>query len=248
MGIKIEAFRDSHVPAVAAFNARLQAGGVTISFPVDPAPAWLPKLAGRHGLPESTIVAVDDKAVVRGAYTLKPQQFRIRDQVVSLGQLPLAGFRRHRQPGLLARRRATAPRRAQSGNPCCSAWASAAAARPWRACWSPPAGASAPSLSSIASSTPSPFCGTYRFCGGEPPSAGRSMAWRRPGWGGSPSAAFRPFAANRIASIRRLPPKPWTTSPPGPTKSGKNAATTTVCRPCATPKPSNSCAPRTTNA
>lgn len=76
MSIRIEELRPSHVPALVAFNQRLEPARTTAPFPVDPMQMELPKLPGRPVFREY-YVAVDDEGAVRGAYILKRERFRV---------------------------------------------------------------------------------------------------------------------------------------------------------------------------
>lgn len=91
MPITICPYSEEHVEAVGRFNGRLRAGGATAHFPLSPVPSWLPKAAGRR-LFQEYYLAVDDEAVVRGAYILKHQDFWIKDRTVAIAdlQLPLS--------------------------------------------------------------------------------------------------------------------------------------------------------------
>ncbi len=87
MGITIIPYTQDWVPAVVAFNVRLQAGGMNVRFPETPTPAWLPRLPGRS-LYQEYFLAVSGDAV-RGAYILKSQEFVLRGDVVTVGNLQL---------------------------------------------------------------------------------------------------------------------------------------------------------------
>lgn len=90
MDITIIPYTEEWVPAVAAFNARLKAGGMRMRFPEAPTPTWLPRLLGRS-LYQEYFLAVSSDAV-RGAYILKSQEFVLRGEIVTIGnfQLPIS--------------------------------------------------------------------------------------------------------------------------------------------------------------
>jgi hypothetical protein len=91
MRIVIEEFQERQIEAVLQFNERMRAGGVPAHFPVSTVSKWLPKLADRKIFVEYYL-ALDEEAVVRGAYVLKYQDYWIKDQVVRVGdiQLPMS--------------------------------------------------------------------------------------------------------------------------------------------------------------
>jgi len=68
---------------VKQFNARLHRAGVSTLFPEQHVPAWLPPLPHRR-LFQEHYLAVDEQRVVRGAYTLKHQDFRINGRTLSV--------------------------------------------------------------------------------------------------------------------------------------------------------------------
>lgn len=88
MSITITEFTADHLEAVVHFNERLRSGGMHTQFPESSVPLWLPPAAGRPVYQEY-FVALDDEAVVRGAYILKHQDFKIKDRVVSVGDFGL---------------------------------------------------------------------------------------------------------------------------------------------------------------
>jgi len=63
---------------VHAFNLRMHAGGAA-GFFVDPEPFWIPRRPGQKVWREY-YVALDDENSVRGAYALKPQDWRVRGE------------------------------------------------------------------------------------------------------------------------------------------------------------------------
>ncbi len=81
MPIAIQPYTPDLVPAVRAFNARLQAGGVppALQFAEQPTPPWLPRLPGRK-IYQEFFLAVDG-ADVRGGFILKHQPFSLAGQM-----------------------------------------------------------------------------------------------------------------------------------------------------------------------
>jgi hypothetical protein len=65
--------------AVHAFNLRMRAGGSSWGFYVEPEPDWIPKRPGQRVWREY-YVALDEADMVRGAFALKPQDWRIRGE------------------------------------------------------------------------------------------------------------------------------------------------------------------------
>ncbi len=90
MGTVITPYTEDYVEAVKAFNGRLRAGGMALTFPESHVPAWLPKVEGR-GIYHEYYLAVEDGAV-RGAYILKHQPFYINGTTMQLAEyrLPLS--------------------------------------------------------------------------------------------------------------------------------------------------------------
>ena len=64
---------------VHAFDLRMRAGGSPWGFFVEPQPDWIPRRPGQNVWREY-YVAVDDGNAVRGAFALKPQDWRVRGQ------------------------------------------------------------------------------------------------------------------------------------------------------------------------
>jgi hypothetical protein len=88
MAIRIVRHAEEHSAEVARLNERLRAGGEQSQFPVSPVPSWLPPAPGRT-IYQEHFLAVDQDGAVRGAYTLKHQDFQIGGEVVSIGDLEL---------------------------------------------------------------------------------------------------------------------------------------------------------------
>lgn len=87
MPIVIAPYSQDHEEGVKAFNARLRAGGATLTFPESHVPTWLPKVDG-HSVYHEYYLAVDDQ-VVRGAYILKHQLFWIAGALQRLAEYRL---------------------------------------------------------------------------------------------------------------------------------------------------------------
>jgi hypothetical protein len=77
MSIRIVEHCEALIPAVEAFNRRMQAGGRPWGFYVDPVPDWIPKRNGAQVWREFYL-AVDERDEVRGGFALKPQNWLIR--------------------------------------------------------------------------------------------------------------------------------------------------------------------------
>jgi hypothetical protein len=100
--VRIRPYEERDVPAVAALNERLAAGGSPFRFPSSPVPAWLPPGPGRP-LWQELYVAEDD-GEIRGGYVLKRQRFGVRGELrssVGFGQLPLSEGAVDRRFGML---------------------------------------------------------------------------------------------------------------------------------------------------
>ncbi|NLO91154.1 MAG: hypothetical protein GX410_04085 [Elusimicrobia bacterium] len=89
--MRVVNYGEESVPAVAAFNARIQKNFPGLKFPEASVSVSLPKLPGRE-LYQEYYVALDDGGAVRGAYILKHQAFFIKGRVVSIAdwQLPIS--------------------------------------------------------------------------------------------------------------------------------------------------------------
>ncbi len=85
MAILIKPFTEDLIPAVKAFNLRLEARGIAkdFQFPEDPTPRWLPKVDGRSTYQELFLAV--EKELVRGGYIIKHQNFSFRRQIRSVG-------------------------------------------------------------------------------------------------------------------------------------------------------------------
>lgn len=76
MPIRVVPHSAEHRDAVAAFNARMRAGGSPWGFYVDPEPDWIPKRTDSAVWREYHL-AIEDDSLVRGGYALKPQRWLI---------------------------------------------------------------------------------------------------------------------------------------------------------------------------
>lgn len=84
--LKVVPYGEDRIEPVAAWNARLKAGGATSHFPpapYDPVPQPPPAIW------REALLAVDAQGAVRGGYILKHQQFRVGREVHSLSQIGL---------------------------------------------------------------------------------------------------------------------------------------------------------------
>lgn len=79
MAIEVVPYRPEHVPAVLAFNDRMHGGGTHWGWYGSPVDDWLPPRDGAKTWREHWL-AVEDGATVRGAYALKPHEWRIRGE------------------------------------------------------------------------------------------------------------------------------------------------------------------------
>lgn len=91
MAIQIVPHDARYRDAVDAFNSRMRDGGSSFGFYVDPVPRWI---APREGAPvwREYYLAVEDDAIVRAGYALKPQEWwvRGRPEVVCDSQGPFS--------------------------------------------------------------------------------------------------------------------------------------------------------------
>jgi hypothetical protein len=90
MSIRIVPYTASDSKAVKAFNLRLEKEKIDFQFSEYPVSSWLPKGNG-HTLFEEYFLAKEEDTV-RGAYILKRQRFKIKDEVKEVGfiYLPLS--------------------------------------------------------------------------------------------------------------------------------------------------------------
>lgn len=87
MGTTVTPYTADLVEAVKQFNARLLAGGASITFPESHVPAWLPKVDGRD-IYHEYFLALDEDGV-HGAYILKHQPFFVGGRVMQLAEYRL---------------------------------------------------------------------------------------------------------------------------------------------------------------
>ncbi len=88
MPILIREYEDGMTPAVAAFNARLAAAGVSWRFPASPTPRWLFRRPNCN-VYQQLFVATDGPATVRGGYCIKHEVYRIAGREERIGQIAL---------------------------------------------------------------------------------------------------------------------------------------------------------------
>src|SRR5580700_3429836 len=90
MSIDIRPYTEEFTESVVDFNRRVAPAGIPFSIPEDPVPCWLPKRQGRT-IHREIFLAVEDRWV-RGAYTLKLQQFLCNGAIRTVGscQMPIS--------------------------------------------------------------------------------------------------------------------------------------------------------------
>lgn len=81
MPIKVVPYTPDEVPAVRAFNQRMADGNTGWGWYEEAVDDWLPR-QGEQPVWREHYVAVDENAEVRGAYALKPQEWRVRGESV----------------------------------------------------------------------------------------------------------------------------------------------------------------------
>jgi hypothetical protein len=79
MAIEVVPYSAEWVSAVLAFNDRMHAGGTHWGWYGSPVDEWLPIREGRKTWREHWL-AIEDGATVRGAYALKPHEWRVRGE------------------------------------------------------------------------------------------------------------------------------------------------------------------------
>ncbi len=89
-GILIEPYGLQHIPAVQAFNQRLQKGNQSILAPESPISPWLPR--GHHNALYQDYYVAWDGQHVRGCYVLKWQPFWLQNRIENIAdyQLPIS--------------------------------------------------------------------------------------------------------------------------------------------------------------
>lgn len=90
MSIHIRPYTEEFSESVTEFNPRVAPANVTFSVPANPVPCWLPKRPDRS-VHREIFLAVEGRRV-RGAYTLKLQQFLCGGRVRTVGscQMPIS--------------------------------------------------------------------------------------------------------------------------------------------------------------
>jgi hypothetical protein len=90
VSIQITPYTEEFTDSVADFNRRVAPANVTFSVPVTPVPCWLPKRPDRS-IHREMFLAVEDRRV-RGAYTLKLQEFLCGGAIRTVGscQMPIS--------------------------------------------------------------------------------------------------------------------------------------------------------------
>lgn len=85
MAVRIEPYSEHLIAAVAACNARLEAGGADPAFRLEtsPIPAWL--APDGDALPRQEFFLAVDGGAVRGGYALKQQRFRFAEGEETVG-------------------------------------------------------------------------------------------------------------------------------------------------------------------
>jgi len=91
MSLTINDYTPQLEPLVKAFNKRLKDNGVFFQFPEIHTSLRWPEVDGRKFF-ERFYVAVEDNTAVRGAYKIKHQDFHVKNENISIGniQLPLS--------------------------------------------------------------------------------------------------------------------------------------------------------------
>jgi hypothetical protein len=77
-----EPYAEEDVPAVAAFNRRLAAGGVRERLSESPVPKWLPRSGSERLFQECFVLR--DEGTVRGSYVLKHQPFLVAGETLAI--------------------------------------------------------------------------------------------------------------------------------------------------------------------
>jgi hypothetical protein len=83
MHMRIVEYTDDWNDALAAFNARLDAGGSTFRLPLPPE-SNIAAQEGQAGLPQKQYLVIDQEDCVRGGYVLKFQDFWIAGEVATV--------------------------------------------------------------------------------------------------------------------------------------------------------------------
>ena len=80
MGIEVVEYEDRWIPAVRAFNQRMEAGGTHWRWYESPVDPWIPEKADGQKTWREHFLAVEDGSEVRGGYALKPHEFLVRGE------------------------------------------------------------------------------------------------------------------------------------------------------------------------
>ena len=90
MGIQILPYTEELTESVAEFNRRVAPANLTFSVPTTPVSGWLPKRPDRS-IHREIFLAMEERRV-RGAYTLKLQEFLCGDTIRTVGscQMPIS--------------------------------------------------------------------------------------------------------------------------------------------------------------
>jgi len=83
INIRIQPYTEEFTESVAEFNRRVRPAGAPFEVPETPVPYWLPKTDGRK-IYQEIFLAVED-GCVRGAYTLKHQEFSFWGRILPVG-------------------------------------------------------------------------------------------------------------------------------------------------------------------
>jgi hypothetical protein len=87
MTYKIVPSSEELLPAVAAMNARMEAGGSRWKFYDTDLPDWLPPAPGATAWREFFLLVDESNGAVRGGFGLKYEQFQLNGEMVQLGWL-----------------------------------------------------------------------------------------------------------------------------------------------------------------
>jgi len=99
--IRIEPYTEEFTRSVAEFNQRVRPAGAPFEVPETPVPAWLPKTGDQKVYQEIFLAIEEDR--VRGAYTLKHQEFSFWGRILSVGdcRMPISEGIIDKQYGLV---------------------------------------------------------------------------------------------------------------------------------------------------
>ncbi len=99
--LRVLPYTEDLVAAVTEFNARISRAGAPFLLPVRPVADWLPKVGDRRIYEEIFLVVQD--GFVRGAYTLKRQEFSFAGRILPAGacRMPISEAIADRRYGLV---------------------------------------------------------------------------------------------------------------------------------------------------